>query len=834
MLILLTASIPGFITGASIYGVSVRGMEHDLREMHQKQIGERVANIDDQLGYLEVDLSHWAFSPRFGYPLQELDFVYHFQETWDISKSLVILEGSHPLIRGVNLYIRPLQVGEPPVLFNTGYYELKDAERIADYEQMLGDRRSIYWRTGRAAEESASQTGLAEGPGGSTTGSPATETGSLIGSPTTEVDVPIESPSVANRPHSEPSSARNRSAPDSSASMDSPAPPDMPAPPDTPAPTAAQDAPLMLIHQIPGGSTEPFGVLLLTVDRAKMVNLLKTMTPYNAGATFLMDSSGRRIVSDDRAAEDLYDRLQEEVRTRQQMRGEDTFLWEQGGKTFAVSYGSFMRVGQGWSYVSAAPVTAITAPVVAMSRTILTISGVGLALALLLSWLTSMRVYSPVARLLSRLGATEQGPGREDEFGFIERQWQSAQRESLHLRARLDDQLPHLRSGFLLQLLQGHLYAYSEHDLRKQLERYGWETEGHQYHLMHLRLTGYSRLSGRFPHGDENLVTFAAANIVEELTAEAFAQHNVMNFHDLSLCLIVASEPGSDVIEPLDRLAARIVEMVNRMLQLQVILAISRPLEEMRRVAETFMEVERASALSPALDQNQVIRLGAHPPSCEERAGRYPFAVEAELVQAMRSGRLRTAERLAEGFLDELLSYPASHVQIEQSVLQLLGSLLHMMLQTGSVPLRLYGGANLYEELSQLREPDKMIAWLKARVIAPFMTEREQRAGEQLRGMVEQTVSYMKAHFATAISLEICADLAGVSPYTLSKVFKQLMGINFIDYLTELRLAKAKELLRESELQIAQVAESVGYQQRYFNRIFKKHVGVTPSEYRSA
>jgi YesN/AraC family two-component response regulator len=124
------------------------------------------------------------------------------------------------------------------------------------------------------------------------------------------------------------------------------------------------------------------------------------------------------------------------------------------------------------------------------------------------------------------------------------------------------------------------------------------------------------------------------------------------------------------------------------------------------------------------------------------------------------------------------------------------------------------------------------VQWMKAKVLAPYAEEAEARANAQLKRMVEQTVEYMHGHYMQDISLEACADLAGTTPYSLSKIFKQTTGVNFIDYLTNLRITKAKTLLRESDKKINDIAEAVGYQQSYFNRIFKKQVGVTPGKFR--
>ncbi|MFD2876142.1 helix-turn-helix transcriptional regulator [Paenibacillus rhizoplanae] len=65
--------------------------------------------------------------------------------------------------------------------------------------------------------------------------------------------------------------------------------------------------------------------------------------------------------------------------------------------------------------------------------------------------------------------------------------------------------------------------------------------------------------------------------------------------------------------------------------------------------------------------------------------------------------------------------------------------------------------------------------------------------------------------------------IQGPALFLLSKSFKRVTGQNFIDYVTELRLTKAKELLRDTDLKMNDVALQVGYQQSYFNRIFQKN-----------
>ena len=89
------------------------------------------------------------------------------------------------------------------------------------------------------------------------------------------------------------------------------------------------------------------------------------------------------------------------------------------------------------------------------------------------------------------------------------------------------------------------------------------------------------------------------------------------------------------------------------------------------------------------------------------------------------------------------------------------------------------------------------------------------------------------AHYKNDISLDDVSREIDISPYYFSKVFKEATGENFIDYLTGLRIDKAKDLLENTGMSMKEICGEVGYSNpNYFSRIFKKIVGVSPTEYK--
>ena len=92
---------------------------------------------------------------------------------------------------------------------------------------------------------------------------------------------------------------------------------------------------------------------------------------------------------------------------------------------------------------------------------------------------------------------------------------------------------------------------------------------------------------------------------------------------------------------------------------------------------------------------------------------------------------------------------------------------------------------------------------------------------------------YLQQHYQEDINLQDIADRFYLSREYISRKFKQDYGATITDYVTNIRIVKAKKLLENPYLKIYEVAYGVGYgNEKYFSKVFKKHVGMTPNEYR--
>ena len=105
---------------------------------------------------------------------------------------------------------------------------------------------------------------------------------------------------------------------------------------------------------------------------------------------------------------------------------------------------------------------------------------------------------------------------------------------------------------------------------------------------------------------------------------------------------------------------------------------------------------------------------------------------------------------------------------------------------------------------------------------------------DQSDSAVKKAKAYIQEHFDSDLSLDEVSREVNISPYYFSKLFKEESGENFIEYLTRVRITKAKEMLENPSLSIKEISAMSGYSDpNYFSRAFKKQTNMTPSEYKT-
>jgi len=276
-----------------------------------------------------------------------------------------------------------------------------------------------------------------------------------------------------------------------------------------------------------------------------------------------------------------------------------------------------------------------------------------------------------------------------------------------------------------------------------------------------------------------------------------------------------------------------LVERVRRQTPFTVTIGAGRRAEDAAALHESYREAEAALSAKWLLGKDRVIRGESSASPSAVPSARLDDAAE-RLLQAIADYDLVAIDdRLRELFMGD---EPAARRQDVYERIVRVTSKLHAGLQQRS--------EDLYELLEwESRRPDVLfefetihdiVSWLRRRFfeLSELLYMKRQK---QKRKLIDAVMAYVDAHIEGRITLKDVAAHFDFTPNYLGHLFKEETGRHFSDYVTERRIARVCEMLKEPTLRIYEIADRMGYKNIiYFNRQFKQAVGMSPGEYRKA
>ncbi|WP_026507667.1 response regulator [Butyrivibrio sp. MC2013] len=263
--------------------------------------------------------------------------------------------------------------------------------------------------------------------------------------------------------------------------------------------------------------------------------------------------------------------------------------------------------------------------------------------------------------------------------------------------------------------------------------------------------------------------------------------------------------------------------------EITVTVGVSSVYSDRSRISDSFDESRKAVMSRFYLGQKQLISYSDIEGKCiDMRYDTEPMTARLEHSLCLLD-RIRSKEDMDKVFLD--LSYCTS---------DRFRKYLHEIIDTLSIRIEnlgVYVAAHRREidfyvdYLNTFRELKTYMNALLQDIISYMEGEKEKKSG--LR--IEMAKEYIDAHYSEVLTLNDMADRAELNPSYFSNLFKQETGINFSEYLLNVRMEKAKDLLKDPTIKIYEVGSMVGYEDAVsFGRAFKKRWGISPKEFRSS
>ncbi len=215
-----------------------------------------------------------------------------------------------------------------------------------------------------------------------------------------------------------------------------------------------------------------------------------------------------------------------------------------------------------------------------------------------------------------------------------------------------------------------------------------------------------------------------------------------------------------------------------------------------------------------------------------EYAGDYPIKLEKKLFAEIEDGEMNNAVASARSFFEWMEESHSNLMDIRLKILEFALWAEHIAYEKGGMTYQLNSRADYLPQIMEMSDLTQLRKWFVDKVMQACQNILSKRT-EKSNSIIGLAKDYIRSNYNRDISLDDVSRAVNISPYYFSKIFKENTGENFIEYLTNIRIDKAKELLGTTEYSMKEICSMVGYSDpNYFSRSFKKNVGVTPTEYK--
>jgi two-component system response regulator YesN len=328
------------------------------------------------------------------------------------------------------------------------------------------------------------------------------------------------------------------------------------------------------------------------------------------------------------------------------------------------------------------------------------------------------------------------------------------------------------------------------------------------------------------PANERELLLFSTGNILEYyLNDRLWTDFTVFRSRqDLWVAVVDCGGSGpNDGVIP-DSVVAAIPEVLLRDAKIKVSVGVAAVSGRFTRLSDMYREAAEAMMMRKVACRKGGI------------AGPYlgPLADPREVVDLLTCGSEQEIRQAANGYPELVRTWDIKHPKdLQQRTFQWMLGIFRAAKKEGwkdvwweQNPIGFWEEFERYDTLESLHR-QVVHDLLRA---AESMKEQF-GSGNQI---VLEAERYIKQHYFENITLQTVAEEIHVTPTWLSKLFKRETGMTFLEYLTDVRLKRAVELLQDVQLKVYQICHMVGYQDPvYFSKLFKKQYGCTPQDYRS-
>ncbi|MNI26455.1 HTH-type transcriptional regulator YesS [compost metagenome] len=488
----------------------------------------------------------------------------------------------------------------------------------------------------------------------------------------------------------------------------------------------------------------------------------------------------------------------------------------------------------GWRYLALSPANEVFKKSNDVLKITLTITGLCLLLGILLMYLVSGRYYSSIRKIVQSIerqfGGSMMLGGNRDEFSFISQSFEHVFEQNEQFKLSFQQNELILRDHFLLNLVLGK--TIDSEELHQQLDYYKLDLNLTDFVVMVLRLH-VDHLPLEKTEPSKNVVHFQVHSICQQVI-QSYTKGIVLNTIQNNEMAIILNQPETVEVK---LIAAQIRDAIHEQLQISSTLGIGGYYQLVTEISYSYSEAvdsllhERIAGKGSILSFQDVI---------VNQLNRKSFLAYKDktekLIHELKAANADKAKAIKDQIMEQLQEDSQSSFSYKNMILtQIVNGIVTILLEVNAKMEELFTPSyNIHYEFGKLTSLSQMSLWFND-VFDHTINYIHDKRKNKNSDLINQITAYIEEHHSEPLSLQEMADSIFMNANYVSKLFKEVTGQTFLEYLTEFRFKRACQMLLDSDQGIHDIAEASGFgHKQNLIRVFRKKLGETPTEFRKA
>lgn len=331
---------------------------------------------------------------------------------------------------------------------------------------------------------------------------------------------------------------------------------------------------------------------------------------------------------------------------------------------------------------------------------------------------------------------------------------------------------------------------------------------------------------------DWELLKYAVYNIVEETMNKHQLGKIIMNNDSIAIISCYNTENLGEFKNRIHTYLEEVIHFVYKYLKQPLSIGLGRVCEALSEIHKSYIEALNALDYRAILGKNKIIDINDVEPIYNERL-ELDQQIEHLIYKTIKVGTIKEMEELIDSLFVCIIKMKISTQDYQIYLVQILTTILKVA-KDFQIEVEDITAKNPFAQLYGFKELYEIKEWLM-NICTIIIESISVKRNDTCKSLIYEATEYVKNNYTNSeLTIEQVCKHIHLTPNYFSTIFKKEMKISFVNYLTNVRMEIAKQMLKTTNLKVAEIAEKVGYSEpNYFSYCFKKAMSKSPSEFRS-